>query len=394
MAVNRLDELVPDIPTVSGKVILEYVFLNLSRTDILDQTRVVSAEPRTVEDCPIWNANLWNRPDQVDSEEMILKPVAMFENPFLKSPHKLVMCDVWVSHETPADFNTRVGLTKTLQRLERDSVTGYQPKQAHEPWFGIEQEYCVINEDGVPVSYDPENFNYDTLVMYNHVGHRHCKHIGSERELSSRHLMACLYAGLEIGGRVRENGPSQWEYQIGPCEGVSIGDHLYMSRYILHRLAEPFGVRVTFKPVPVPGLRMISGGHLNFSTYQMRQEGGIRFIRHAIEILSHSYQEEMYKQYDPSADSANTQRMQSQKTEHWIPRVNEFTFGVGKKRLTTIRIPKLVDIQGCGYFEDRRPGSNLDPYAAADVLVRASILGDFLKPGFEHLKDLSLWDEL
>ena len=33
---------------------------------------------------------------------MILKPVAMFENPFLKSPHKLVMCDVWVSHETPA----------------------------------------------------------------------------------------------------------------------------------------------------------------------------------------------------------------------------------------------------------------------------------------------------
>ena len=102
----------------------------------------------------------------------------------------------------------------------------------------------------------------------------------------------------------------------------------------------------------------------------------------------------MYKQYDPSADSANTQRMQSQKTEHWIPRVNEFTFGVGKKRLTTIRIPKLVDIQGCGYFEDRRPGSNLDPYAAADVLVRASILGDFLKPGFEHLKELSLWDEL
>lgn len=49
MAVNRLDELLPDIPTVSGKVILEYVFLNLSRTDILDQTRVVSAEPRTVE---------------------------------------------------------------------------------------------------------------------------------------------------------------------------------------------------------------------------------------------------------------------------------------------------------------------------------------------------------
>lgn len=89
----------------------------------------------------------------------------------------------------------------------------------------------------------------------------------------------------------------QWEYQVGPCEGVAIGDHLYMSRYILHRLAETFGVRVSFKPVPLPGVRTIAGGHLNFSTVRMREEGGIRYtmfvlkdipLRHMNTIMSFS----------------------------------------------------------------------------------------------------------
>ena len=25
--------------------------------------------------------------------------------------------------------------------------------------------------------------------------------------------------------------PGQWEYQIGPCEGVDIGDHVWAARY-------------------------------------------------------------------------------------------------------------------------------------------------------------------
>lgn len=33
--------------------------------------------------------------------EVILKPVAMFENPF-PSPNKIVFCDVWRSKDEPA----------------------------------------------------------------------------------------------------------------------------------------------------------------------------------------------------------------------------------------------------------------------------------------------------
>lgn len=47
--------------------------------------------------------------------------------------------------------------------------------------------------------------------------------------------------------------PAQWEYQVGPCEGIAMGDELWMSRYILHRVAEDFGVVVSLDPKPIPG---------------------------------------------------------------------------------------------------------------------------------------------
>ena len=34
--------------------------------------------------------------------------------------------------------------------------------------------------------------------------------------------------------------------QIGPTEGVLSGDHMWLSRFILHRVAEDYGVQVAF----------------------------------------------------------------------------------------------------------------------------------------------------
>lgn len=50
-----------------------------------------------------------------------------------------------------------------MNRLKYDAKTGYRPHQAHEPWFGIEQEYCVIDDADKPVSYDPHKYDYKTL---------------------------------------------------------------------------------------------------------------------------------------------------------------------------------------------------------------------------------------
>ena len=56
----------------------------------------------------------------------------------------------------------------------------------------------------------------------------------------------------------------QWEYQIGPCEGIDMGDHLWISRFLLHRVAEDFGIKVTFDPKPVPGDWNGAGAHTNY----------------------------------------------------------------------------------------------------------------------------------
>merc|ERR1712012_1307445 len=79
--------------------------------------------------------------------------------------------------------------------------------------------------------------------------------------------------------------PGQWEYQVGPCEGIDSGDHLWMSRYLLIRVCEAQGINVSFDPKPIPGDWNGAGCHTNYSTEKMRNDGGYAEIVAAIEKL-------------------------------------------------------------------------------------------------------------
>ncbi|KAE9053098.1 hypothetical protein PF010_g33050, partial [Phytophthora fragariae] len=42
----------------------------------------------------------------------------------------------------------------------------------------------------------------------------------------------------------------------------------------------------------------------------------------------------------------------------------------------SIRIPRVAEAEGKGYFEDRRPASNMDPYVVTARIIKTTILNE------------------
>ncbi len=53
------------------------------------------------------------------------------------------------------------------------------------------------------------------------------------RSFVDAHYKACLYAGIKVSGVNAEVMPSQWEFQVGPVEGIAMGDQLWIARWIM-----------------------------------------------------------------------------------------------------------------------------------------------------------------
>ncbi|XP_013145020.1 PREDICTED: glutamine synthetase 2 cytoplasmic-like isoform X1 [Papilio polytes] len=307
-------------------------------------------------DLPVWNFD-GSSTGQADghNSDTYLVPRALYRDPFRRGNHLLVMCDTYKYNMEPTESNHRVKCQEAYEKCKDD-----------EPWFGIEQEYILLDSDLRPFGWPPGGFPPPQGPYYCGVGANKV----FARDLVEAHYKCCLYAGVPIAGTNAEVMPSQWEFQVGPSVGVTAGDDLWMARYILHRLAEEYGVIVTFDPKPVQDWNG-SGAHTNFSTKKMREENGIIEIEKAIDKLSKVHMKHI-KVYDPRGGKDNERRLTGL---HETASINDFSAGVAN-RASSIRIPRAVAEEKKGYLEDRRPASNCDPYAVVNALMRTCILNE------------------
>ena len=189
---------------------------------------------------------------------MLLNPVRVYANPLEETdmPSFFVLCETMTMDQVPEplETNTRATLRESLS----GNKDGY--------WFAPEQEYFITNKDGTPALEEHAEEQ----------GRYYCGAGGliSGRELVEMHATVCQMMRLPLCGTNAEVAPAQWEYQLSPNEPLEAADDLWMSRYLLQRLAEKANVGIDFSPKPLGQEWNGSGCHINFSTEKMREEGG------------------------------------------------------------------------------------------------------------------------
>ena len=280
-----------------------------------------------------------------DKSDCVLRPVKTFPDPIRGGNNILVLCEVLLNDMTPHPTNTRAACAEVAKKYAK-----------HDSWFGLEQEYTMLRTDGTPYGFPVGGYPAPQGPYYCGVGAGRI----SGREIVERHTQACLDAGLTISGTNAEVMPGQWEFQIGPVTTLDAGDHLYVARWLLARIAEDYGVVISFDAKPMKGDWNGAGCHTNFSTKAMRGPKGYEAIIAGCEALKANWKEHVTN-YGHGIEDRLTGKHE---TAPW----NKFTYGVSH-RGASVRIPWQVPIEGRGYLEDRRPNANCDPYTVARLMV-------------------------
>ena len=328
---------------------LEYIWLdgNEPTQTLRSKTKIIPAKKFTgkIEDLPMWSFD-GSSTNQASggSSDCLLKPVYICPDPDRKDGH-LVMTEVLSADGTPHPTNQRA--------LINDDDNDF--------WFGFEQEYFLVDPDtGRPLGFPTTGYPAPQGPYYCSVGANRA----FGREIIEEHLDICLEAGIVVEGINAEVAAGQWEYQTFAKGAKLAGDQHWVSRYLLDRTAEKYGIVIDYHPKPLGDTDWNgSGMHANFSNSTLRDAGDQKIFE---DICEKFRPKARIKDAIAAYGAYNDQRLTG---KHETQSIKKFSYGISD-RGASIRIPIAVPENGWkGWLEDRRPASNADPYRVAANIV-------------------------
>nr|ACN36710.1 unknown [Zea mays] len=187
-----------DLSDCTDRIIAEYIWIGGTGIDLRSKARTVKGPITDPSQLPKWNYD-GSSTGQAPGEdsEVILYPQAIFKDPFRKGNHILVMCDCYTPQGEPIPTNKRYSAAK---------VFSHPDVAAEVPWYGIEQEYTLLQKDvSWPLGWPVGGYPGPQGPYYCAAGAD--KAFG--RDVVDAHYKACLYAGINISGINGEVMPGQ-----------------------------------------------------------------------------------------------------------------------------------------------------------------------------------------
>ena len=123
-----------------------------------------------------------------------------------------------------------------------------------------------------------------------------------------------------------------------------------------------------------------SGMHCNFSNEKMRTEGGEEYFKSIFNAF-----ESRHDVHIKNYGSGNEYRLTG---KHETQSIDKFSWGVAD-RGASIRVPLSTATNWTGYLEDRRPGSNADPYRIVKVILDSLKFAEELMTMKNHMSDVN-----
>ncbi|KAL4345594.1 hypothetical protein AHAS_Ahas11G0294000 [Arachis hypogaea] len=162
------------------------------------KSRTIPSPVEHPSEIPKWNydGSSTGQTTGVDSE-VYLYPQAIFKDPFRGGDNILVICDSYTQEGEPIPTN---------KRRRAAEIFSHPKVVAEVPWFGIEQEYTLLQKNVKwPLGWPLGGYPGPQGPYYCGTGAD--KSFG--RDIADAHYKACLYAGINISGTNGEVMPGQ-----------------------------------------------------------------------------------------------------------------------------------------------------------------------------------------